>query len=421
MVACRMQCTAAVAQRKSTVPAQPRGSSRSDTRSTASNRKDSVLAVSEDSPFLIDLWTALATRTNLSVQVAETEQAALNALVKYDIKTVVLDLRMRELRALELLGRFAGREPAPGFVLVSSGEPRAAEHMLRALGRRMMVRSCTSVPQICEAVSLAIDAGAPPSSAGITPAVLATLVSLERATCTITFDGTAEGSALFFHDGELVDARTADASGEEAATRLLGAAPTSFLIETACRAARSNMPRALHEILARAIGRQASGDSAGGVAPPRPSPSTSSPPSQSAIPVPRGADAPNITEEKQMALETVLQQLKEIKGYKASGIMHFTGEMLASDSVDPHINLAMVGATFNDIFRSAHEASKKIGLDACRETTIVTPKGIVVMACSGVDSKAHVHFIGILAADGNHSLMKMQISKLIDDVVGALV
>lgn len=121
-----------------------------------------------------------------------------------------------------------------------------------------------------------------------------------------------------------------------------------------------------------------------------------------------------------MALETLLNPLKEIKGYKASGIMNFTGEMLVSDSTDKNIDLQIVGATFNDIFREAHEASKKIGLDACRETTINTPKGVIIMRCSGVDSKSHVHLIGILANDGNHALMKMQMEKLVPEIMSEI-
>ncbi|MBI5549597.1 MAG: hypothetical protein HY901_37400 [Deltaproteobacteria bacterium] len=122
-----------------------------------------------------------------------------------------------------------------------------------------------------------------------------------------------------------------------------------------------------------------------------------------------------------MALEKQLQSLREINGYKASGIMSYTGEALAVDSNDPNIDLVLVGATFNDIFRSAHDASKKIGLDACKETIISTPKGVVVMRCTGVDAKAHLHIIGILAADGNQALLKMQMEKMVKPVIDEIV
>ncbi len=127
-----------------------------------------------------------------------------------------------------------------------------------------------------------------------------------------------------------------------------------------------------------------------------------------------------IQEASIMALDTYLNELKGINGYLAAGIMTFTGEMLASDTADPKIDLGMVGAMFNDIFRTAHEASKKIGLQACKETIITTPVGTIVMRCSGVDAKAHVHIVSILKADGNQALMKMQIDKMVPAIIDEL-
>jgi predicted regulator of Ras-like GTPase activity (Roadblock/LC7/MglB family) len=124
--------------------------------------------------------------------------------------------------------------------------------------------------------------------------------------------------------------------------------------------------------------------------------------------------------EGSMAIEKFFEPLKEIRGYKAAGIMNYTGEVVAYDSSDPAIDLALVGATFNDIFRAAHEASKKIGLDACKEAVIMTPKGIVIMTCSGVNAKVHFHTIAILSADGNQALMKMQLEKMMPAVMAEL-
>ena len=121
-----------------------------------------------------------------------------------------------------------------------------------------------------------------------------------------------------------------------------------------------------------------------------------------------------------MALESYLERFKKINGYKASAIMNFTGEILAQDSNDPHIDLGLVGATFNDIFRTAHEASDKIGLEACREAAISTPKGIIIMRCSGVKSKVHYHTIAIFSADGNQALAKMEMAKMIPQVMEEL-
>lgn len=121
-----------------------------------------------------------------------------------------------------------------------------------------------------------------------------------------------------------------------------------------------------------------------------------------------------------MSIETQLQSLRDIRGYRASAVLNFTGEVLVSDSVDQTVDLALVGATFNDIFRSAHEASRKIGLDATRETVIKTPKGLIVMTCSGLDSKIHFHVIAVLGEDGNQALLKMRVDGMMPKIMSEL-
>lgn len=121
-----------------------------------------------------------------------------------------------------------------------------------------------------------------------------------------------------------------------------------------------------------------------------------------------------------MSLDTLIEEIKTIKGFRAAGIMTYTGEMLASCSVDPKINLEILGATFNDIFRGGHEAAIKMGMGANEETLIMTPNGTVVMICSGVESKAHVHLIAIIDKEGNHALARMTLEKMAPRIVAEL-
>lgn len=121
-----------------------------------------------------------------------------------------------------------------------------------------------------------------------------------------------------------------------------------------------------------------------------------------------------------MALENHLMSLRDVKGYMASAIMGLGGKVLAHDSMDSSFDLALVGATFTDIFSSAHEASTKIGLDATRKMTIQTPKGNVMMFCSGPDCPVGFRIIGVVSHQGNEALMEMLMERLIQPVTGEL-
>lgn len=116
----------------------------------------------------------------------------------------------------------------------------------------------------------------------------------------------------------------------------------------------------------------------------------------------------------------LLAALSQVKGYKASGIMDYTGEVLISDSKDPDTDLALVGATFNDIFRTAQEACDKIGFETTNQIQIRTPRGFVLIANAQAGSGNPVHLIAVLDADGNYALMKMLMAKIMPAVYEAV-
>lgn len=113
-----------------------------------------------------------------------------------------------------------------------------------------------------------------------------------------------------------------------------------------------------------------------------------------------------------MALEALLAEMRGVNGYMASAILDFTGETLATDTVATSVDLAVAGATFNDIFRGAHAAAGKVGFGAATDMVIQTPAGVIVMMCTGVEAKVHLHLVTVLAKDGNQALAKMTMHKI---------
>ena len=119
------------------------------------------------------------------------------------------------------------------------------------------------------------------------------------------------------------------------------------------------------------------------------------------------------TESCTTTLESLLGRLRSIKGYKGAGIMDFSGETIASDSLDPNLDIVSTAAIFNDIFRSAQETSTTSGLHSCHELTLRTEECIIILCASGDTSAVPFHLIAILDKNGNQALTRIQLAKII--------
>lgn len=121
-----------------------------------------------------------------------------------------------------------------------------------------------------------------------------------------------------------------------------------------------------------------------------------------------------------MLEDSQLDSLKGINGYKAAAIADYTGELLISDNGTLAGDLAVSAATMNDIFRSAHKASKDLDLGVTQMMQLETTGDIVLMACSGEDARAHIHVFAIFDKEGNRALAKIAMDKLVPQVVDSL-
>lgn len=121
-----------------------------------------------------------------------------------------------------------------------------------------------------------------------------------------------------------------------------------------------------------------------------------------------------------MLEDTLLDDLKGINGYKAAAIADYTGEILISDNGTLGSDLAVSAATMNDIFRSAHKASKDLDLGVTQTMQLDTTGDIILMSCSGEDARAHIHVFTIFDKEGNRALAKMAMDKLIPKIVDKL-
>jgi predicted regulator of Ras-like GTPase activity (Roadblock/LC7/MglB family) len=118
-----------------------------------------------------------------------------------------------------------------------------------------------------------------------------------------------------------------------------------------------------------------------------------------------------------MAVEELFADIRTTNGYLASGLMTFTGDLIYSQSNDATIDVELVGATLNDIFRSAHAASNQLTGHPCSQLIIQTPASHIIMNCSGVDSVAHLHSIVVVKSDGNRTLIELNVKKMLPKAI----
>lgn len=119
-------------------------------------------------------------------------------------------------------------------------------------------------------------------------------------------------------------------------------------------------------------------------------------------------------------LEGHLEQLKKINGYQGAAVADYTGEVLVSDAAGMTGDLGMTTATLNDIFRSAHSATKGLSLGMTHTMQIQAENAMVLMQCSGESERMHVHLFCVFAKDGNQALAKMTMNKILPEIVSEL-
>ncbi len=375
-----------------------------------------VLIVDDEANFLLSLSDGLSLYAGeFNVLTAENGREAMGVLESVPVDPLVTDLKMPVMDGFELLSYMSKCHPKIPVIVMTAFSTPETESRIKNFAVSHYLEKPLDFRDLANRMVEELEGSSKGYIRGITLPSFIQLVSMEKKTCTLTIKQREKAGYLYFSGGDLIEAETGKLRGEEAACEIICWEKAEIDIEPSCRKRKKNIQSRLDFLLMDAFRIK---DEKERFEETNPVPVAGS--EEDVVLGSFELETPHLRKEEVMALESHLQGLKEVKGYKAAGIMNFTGEMLAYDSSDPKIDLALAGATFNDIFRSAHEASKKIGLEACRETVINTPKGVIVMHCSGTDAKAHFHVTGIMSNDGNQALMKMQIEKMVPHVISEL-
>jgi len=117
--------------------------------------------------------------------------------------------------------------------------------------------------------------------------------------------------------------------------------------------------------------------------------------------------------------ETIFDELSKVTGYMGAVVSDYTGEVLVSDDAKVK-KLNETSMRFNEDFRNLHEVTEKLGLGHMHNLDLQADNATIIMACSGVEARIHIHAFVILSKGGSVGLARMALTSIINTAVEEL-
>lgn len=414
---------------------------------------DKVL-IAEDNPVLQKILKAGLKKyqDQFETITAKDGQEAIEMLETAPVDLLVTDLQMPRIDGLSLLAYMHENHPeVPCIVMTAHGTPQLREKLQQDV--LSFIEKPFEIDELVKTIIPALDRGAPEGTLhGISIVSFLQMIEMEQKTCLFEVESPEGKGFFYFEDGVLYDAVYGEHKGLDAALKLIPMENAKIRLKNVGKTKKKIARRIKQELMGIIMEAMRLKDEAAEEAPEEFD--LQSVTDELTDDLPEMDDFDLLETEKVLSdafveeidsvetIETVetektaeavvfkpgkeesvinlrgyIEELKSINGYRASAIMNFSGEILESDSVDTSFDLNYTSAIFNDIFQSANRACEKIGFDANQETTIVTPKGIIIMSSSGASAKTHIHMIAILEPNGNQALTKMEMKRMLPSVI----
>lgn len=216
-----------------------------------------ILIVDDDPGQLRMLAHLITVRgRGLSVLTANTGTQAIETLQSSQVDLVLTDLQMPGMSGFELLTWLVTNRPQiPIFTMTAYPDAESVDR-LDELGTIECFTKPLDITAVLQRLSLALAEGVGGHVRNIGMPAFLQLVEMERKTCVLTIEAAGKSGMLHFDDGVLVDARTGDLRGDEAALTIAGWPSPSITIRTARGVRSRTVAQPLGFILMESMRRQ---------------------------------------------------------------------------------------------------------------------------------------------------------------------
>ena len=223
-----------------------------------------VLLVDDDTEMLHALKEGFKKyQESFAVSLAEDGLQALKSLKQNIISLVVTDLKMPNMDGFELLAHIMQHYPDIPVIIITGYSTPEMEQLAREGGAVGYIAK----PFLIENLARQILKTLRKESEGgtlhnISSGMFLQLIEMEQKTCTIRLEEKSGGKKgiLFFHDGELLDARINNIQGESAAHEIFSWDAVNLFIQNGCALKENKIRSDLQPLILEAMRRKDEGE-----------------------------------------------------------------------------------------------------------------------------------------------------------------
>jgi len=117
--------------------------------------------------------------------------------------------------------------------------------------------------------------------------------------------------------------------------------------------------------------------------------------------------------EERMAIEEILNTLKEVNGYLAAGVFTPQGEILGGSTDLSGIHFEEAGSVIHDTLSNSKTMAKNVGFGNLDMIQLYSEMGVIFAKCYN-DGDLHFHTILVIKTDGNVAMAKLKLNKTVD-------
>ena len=219
-----------------------------------------VLFVDDDREMLLTLKQGFAKyRDSFAVLLASDGLKAVERLKKSVVSLVVTDSKMPGMDGFELLAHIMENYPDIPVIIITGYSTPEMEHLARDGGAVGYIAK----PFLIENLAHRIIATLRKETEGgtlhnVSSGMFLQLIEMEQKTCTIRLEdkGTGKKGILFFHEGELLDARVNDLQGEDAAYEVFAWEQVNLSIQNGCALKEKRIHSEMQHLILEAARRK---------------------------------------------------------------------------------------------------------------------------------------------------------------------